>query len=296
MSSREARRVAIVTGANSGIGLETARELARRDYRVIMTARHPERGHRAVDAVRASVTGADVSLELFDLADMSSVRASAQRLLAAEPRVDCLVNNAGLILQKRRTTVDGFEATFAINHLGPFLFTRLLLPRLIESGPARVVNVASRAHQRVRGMAWEDLMNERRRYVPFIAYGQSKLANILFSSELARRVRSTRVTSCALHPGVVATGFARDGDLSGILGFAWRAMSPLMLSAAEGARTTLYCATSVDLEGVTGKYYSDEHEVLPSAAARSEESARHLWLESERLLGRWLPIKKALHG
>lgn len=296
MSSREPRKVAIVTGANSGIGLETARELARRGMRVIMTARHRERGLRAVDAVGASVRGAEVSLEVFDLADMASVRAAAQRILAAEPRIDRLVNNAGLILQKRQKTVDGFEATLAINHLGPFLFTRLLLPRLIESGAARIVHVASRAHKRVRGMAWDDLMNERRRYVPFLAYGQSKLANILFSNELARRIASTRVTSNALHPGVVATGFAREGDLTGILGFAWRALTPLMLSASEGARTSLHCATASELEGVSGKYFADEAEAEPTAAARSGENARRLWLESERLLARWLPIKKALHA
>jgi NAD(P)-dependent dehydrogenase (short-subunit alcohol dehydrogenase family) len=281
-------RTVVITGGNSGIGKAAAVDLARAGARVVITARDPGRGAAARDDIAAASGSDQVELSVFDLADLASVRAGAADLLERCPRLDVLVNNAGLILSDRRLSADGYEATFAINHLGPFLLTTLLLDRLKESAPARVVNVASTAHNFARrGMVFDDLMAERS-YKPMEVYGRSKLANILFTTELARRLEGTGVTANCLHPGSVATGYARDGDTTGFMAWGTRiyAHLPISLTPEQGARTTVYLASSPDVAGTTGAYFAKCREKTPSAAARDDAAAARLWAVSEELVAR----------
>ena len=223
---------------------------------------------------------------MFDLADLASVRRGADQILDRCGRIDVLVNNAGLVLTDRTETVDGFEATFATNHLGPFLLTRLLTDRLVASAPARVVNVASTAHQGARrGLDFDDLQSTRH-YRGMQAYSRSKLANILFTSELARRLEGTGVTANSLHPGTVATGFARDDDAKGFLAFGVRLIKPFILTPEKGARTSVYLASSPEVAGVTGQYFVKCRARTPSPAARDEAAAALLWSVSEELVDR----------
>lgn len=277
-------KVVLVTGANSGIGKETARRLARCGARVVMTARDPLRGETALEEVRRDVGNGNVDLLMLDLASLAAVRDAAAEFLARYERLDVVVNNAGLILGERRETVDGYEMTFAVNHLGPFLLTNLLLDRLRASAPARIVNVTSAAHRSVRGLDFDDLMSTRR-YRPMEVYARSKLANILFTAELARRLTGTGVTANAVHPGSVATGFGRDGDTSGLLGLGFRLAAPFMRSPERGARGPVYLASAPELEGVTGRYFAGTRQRKPSRAARDPVAAARLWELSERLTG-----------
>ncbi len=278
-------KTVVVTGGNSGIGLETAVELARAGARTVITARDPGRGEAALAEVRRRAGRDDASLVVFDLASLASVRQGAAELLERCDRIDVLVNNAGLVLSKRQETEDGFEATFAINHLGPFLLTRLLTERITKSSPARIVNVASTAHQGARrGLDFDDL-HARRAYRGMQAYSRSKLANIYFTTELARRLAGTGVTANCLHPGTVATGYGRDGDATGVLAFGVRVIKPFVLTAAQGARTSVYLASSPEVRAVTGEYFVKCKVRRPSKAARDVEAARRLWEVSEQLVG-----------
>jgi len=277
-------KTVVVTGGNSGIGLETAVELARAGARVVITARDPVRGDAAVADVRKRSGNDQVDLALFDLASFASIRTGAADLLDRCPRIDVLVNNAGLVLSRRQETEDGFEATFGVNHLGHFLLTGLLLDRIRASAPARIVNVASTAHRSARrGLNFDDLQSQRR-YRGMQAYGASKLANILFTTELARRLAGTGVTVNAVHPGTVATGFARDGDAKGFLAFGIRLIAPFILTAEKGARTSVYLASSPDVADVTGGYFVRRRLRRPSKAARDPVAARRLWEVSETLI------------
>lgn len=277
-------KTVIITGGNSGIGKAAATALARAGARVVITARSESRGSAAVADIRTASGSSDVELSVFDLADLSSVRAGAADLLARCPRIDVLCNNAGLILSERTLSADGYEATFAINHLGPFLLTELLRPRLVESAPARIVNVASTAHRFARrGMVFEDLMAERS-YKQMEVYGRSKLANILFTNELAARLDGTGVTANSLHPGSVATGYARDGDTNGFLAWGIKVYAPFSLTPEQGARTTVYLCSSPDVTGVTGTYFARCAPKTPSAGARDAAAAARLWSVSEELL------------
>ncbi len=273
----------VITGGNSGIGLETAAALATAGARTVITARDPERGAAAVKDL-ATRTGGDVSLVLFDLASLASVRAGAAELLDRFDRIDVLVNNAGIVLSDRRLTVDGYEMTFAVNHLGPFLLTSLLTERLVAGAPARVVNVSSTAHSQARhGMPFDDLQSAAR-YSAMRVYGESKLANILFTTELARRLDGTGVTANCLHPGVVATGYARDGDTKGFLSMGIKVIRPFILSPAQGARTSVYLASSPEVARTTGEYFVKCKVKQPKAPARDAEAARRLWEVSEQLV------------
>jgi len=281
--------VCVVTGANSGIGRETARELARRGATVVMTARDRERGEAALLDVRETTGSERVELVMLDLADLGSVRAAAAEILERWDRLDVLINNAGLILSERRETAQGFEATFGINHLGPFLLTTLLLDRLQDGGGGRVVNLASEGHRMSKGLAWDDLMAERRPYGGIAAYGDSKLANILFTVELARGLEGTGVTAYAVHPGVVRSGFAGDGDDRGWFGWFVKLTRFAYLSPARGARTSLYCATDA-LAGVeSGHYYKGCKRSRASARGRDAEAAKRLWTVSEALVAESSP-------
>ena len=277
-------KTVVVTGANSGIGLETALALARAGARTVITARDRARGEAALSDISRRAPSDHVELALFDLGSMASVRAGAADLLARCERIDVLVNNAGLVLSDRRVTADGLEATFAINHLGPFLLTELLLERIKASAPSRIVNVASTAHQGARhGLDFDDLQSTRA-YRGMQVYSKSKLANIYFTTELARRLAGTGVTVNCLHPGTVATGYGRDGDASGFLAFGVKLIKPFVLNAEQGARTSVYLASSPEVAGVTGKYFVKCRVRTPSRAARDDAAARRLWERSEELV------------
>jgi NAD(P)-dependent dehydrogenase (short-subunit alcohol dehydrogenase family) len=271
----------IVTGGNSGIGLETAVALARAGATTLITARDQGRGDMAVAEIRARSGSQLVEVEIFDLGSMASVRQGAAAILARCPRIDVLVNNAGLVLTDRSESEDGFESTFAINHLGPFLLTELLLDRIKQSAPARIVNVASTAHKGARtGLAFDDLQTTRR-YSAMQAYSKSKLANIYFTTELARRLNGTGVTVNCLHPGTVVTGFGRDGDTSGIFAFGLKVIKPFVLNAEKGARTSVYVASSPEIADVTGQYFVKCRARKPSKVAQDGDAAGKLWKISE---------------
>ena len=279
-------KTVVVTGGNSGIGFETAVALASMGARVLITARNADKGRAAVAAITQRVAGEGrVQLVVFDLADLDSVRRGAAEILEQAPRLDVLVNNAGLVLTERAETVDGYEATFAINHLGPFLLTNLLLDRMTASAPSRIVNVASTAHNAAReGMPFDDLQTTHG-YRGMRVYGQSKLANILFTVELSRRFADKWLTANALHPGTVRTGYGGDGDAHGFLAFGIKIASPFFLSPAKGARTSVYLASSPEVEGVTGEYFVKCKPRKPRLWAQDQEAARHLWEVSEELVG-----------
>src|ERR1700722_17184121 len=279
-------KTVVVTGGNSGIGFETAAALASMGARVLVTARNPDKGRAAGAALTQRPHGEGrVQLVVFDLAALASVRAGAAEILDQAPRLEVLVNNAGLVLTERAETVDGYEATFAINHLGPFLFTNLLLDRMTASAPSRIVNVASTAHNAARkGMPFDDLQSTRH-YRGMRVYGQSKLANILFTLELARRLEGKDVTANSLHPGTVRTGYGGDGDVRGLLALGIKIASPFFLSPAKGARTSVYLASSPEVEGVTGEYFVKCKPRKPRRWAQDQEAAQRLWGVSEELVG-----------
>jgi NAD(P)-dependent dehydrogenase (short-subunit alcohol dehydrogenase family) len=279
-------KTVVVTGGNSGIGFETAAALASMGARVLITARNADKGRAAVATLTERVDGkGQVQLVVFDLADLSSVRRGAAEILEQTPRLDVLVNNAGLVLTERAETVDGYEATFAINHLGPFLLTNLLLERMTASTPSRVVNVASTAHNTARkGIPFDDLQSTRA-YRGMRVYGQSKLANILFTLELSRRFEGRGLTANSLHPGTVRTGYGGDGDTGGFLAFGIKIASPFFLPPVKGARTSVYLASSPDVEGVSGEYFVKCKQRKPRRWAQDPEAARRLWQVSEELVG-----------
>ncbi len=266
-------KTAVVTGATAGIGEVTARELARQGARVWLVSRDPARCAATARAIQTATGNADVHFVAADLSSQQAVRQAAATLLAANSSIDVLVNNAGAIFGRRIASADGIEMTWALNHLSYFLISVLLLPALRAAPAARVINVSSYAHTMARGIHWADPLFERRRYSAWGAYGQSKLANILFSNELARR---TGLASNALHPGTVSTRFGRNND-----GWLWqtamRVFARFALTPEQGARTTLHLATSPDLEGVKGEYFSDARRATPSAAARDTAAAARLW-------------------
>lgn len=276
-------RTVVVTGANSGIGQATAAALAAAGATTILTGRDKARCQAAVDEIRRRSPSAEVDAVVFDLGDLGSVRGGAAEILERWPRLDVLVNNAGVVYSQRRETVDGLEATFAVNHLGPFLLTSLLLDRLRASAPARVVTVASTAHKSARhGLDFDDLQSTRH-YRAMSVYGRSKLANILFNAELARRLAGSGVTANCLHPGTVATGYGRDGDTNGVLAFGLQVIKPFILTPEKGARTSVFLAASPEVAEVTGAYFVKCRPRRPSKAAQDAEAARRLWEVSEAL-------------
>lgn len=279
-------RTAVVTGANAGIGKETAIGLARLGATVVMTARDRARGAAALDEVRRRSGSDRVRVTDLDLASLDSVRGFAKRFLDEHDRLHVLVNNAGLITDERTVTDDGFETMFGVNHLGHFLLTDLLRPRLIESAPARVVVVASVAHRfAVRGLRWDDLQSERS-FQMFLTYGRSKLACLLFAKELAAQLEPHGVTVNAVHPGTVASDLAADGDTRLLGPLIARAGRFVMRTAAQGAGPSVLLASSTDpaIAEATGAYFPRGHRRRPSRSARDGAAARRLWTVSERLV------------
>jgi retinol dehydrogenase 12 len=273
-------QVCVVTGATSGIGKAAAAALARQGAEIIVVGRDPGRAEATAAAIQAD--GAPPpKVEIADLARLDQVRALAGRLNQTLDRIDVLINNAGLVLNERQVTPDGYEHVFAVNHLAPFLLTNLLRPKLTASAPARVITVSSDAHTAAR-LDLDD-PNLEHGWSSWRSYSNSKLANILFTRELAGRLDGTGVTANCLHPGVVRTGFGRDARPLMRVGIT--IAKPFMLSPERGADTMVYLASSPDVAAKTGGYYVKRQLREPSAAARDDGLARRLWEISERLTG-----------
>ena len=271
-------KTCVVTGTTSGIGKETAVALAAAGASVVTVCRAQDRGERALEEIRRRSRG-QVTLVVADLGSQRSIRVLAARLIATLPRIDVLVNNAGLIMDERVLTEDGLETTFAVNHIGYFLLTLLLEAKLVASAPARVVNVSSRAH-RSGTLRFDDLMGARG-YDGWRAYAQSKLANVVFTYELARRLAGTGVTASSLHPGVIATNFGRTAPR--LLRLGMSIARPFMKNPVRGAETSIYLASSPEVEGVSGKYFESCRAVRSSDESYDREVAARLWQVSEEL-------------
>jgi len=272
----------LITGATRGIGYATAEALARMGARVIVHGRDSKRVQRVCQTLGESVPHGAIDGVVADLGALAEVRRLAGEIDARYARLDVLINNAGLVTRRRQETVDGLERQLAVNHLAPFLLSNLLLPKLRAGQAGRIVTVASMAHRRA-AFDLDDLNWTRRRYSGIGAYGATKLANILFTRELARRLDGSNVTANCLHPGVVATHiFAGMGVFGALFG---RATRPFMRTIEEGAQTSVFLASADAARGLSGGFYSDSQRVEPAPAARDDAAAAALWRISERLTG-----------
>ena len=265
-------KIVLITGSTDGIGKQTALELARLGFLVLVHGRSPERAHRAVEELAGAVPGARLEAVAADFSALREVRRMADEVLQRFPRLDVLVNNAGVLLHERKLSQDGFELTFAINHLAHFLLTNLLLERLKVSTPARIVTVSSGLHQH-SSIDFEDLQNGKS-FSGMRAYSSSKLANVLFTVELAERLRGSGVTANALDPGAINTKMLRT---------AYPGMSGGSLEA--GASTAVYLASSPEVEGESGKYYARQRPAIPSSLVQDRKLCRRLWQVSEQMVG-----------
>lgn len=276
-----AGKTCLVTGGTTGIGFVTARELARKGAAVSLVGRDRERGEAALHRLRQVAPQARVTYLPADLSDQAGVRRLADAVLGLHPRLDVLVNNAGGLFGRRRLSADGIEMNFALNHLSYFLLTHLLMPALRAAAPARVVNVASAAHKGV-SLDFDDLQGEER-YDRWLAYKRSKLANIMFTYELARRLEGRDITANCLHPGFVATDIgARHGFVPAIL---WSIGKLYAISPEDGARTSVFLASSPEVEGVSGRYFSKCKPKPSSEASYNREAWVRLWDVSANLTG-----------
>jgi NAD(P)-dependent dehydrogenase (short-subunit alcohol dehydrogenase family) len=273
-------KIAIVTGATSGLGLETARQLAERGFQVGLLARNPDKAREAAESIGRTAEIAPVVFNC-DMAELAQVRQVAGEIGARFPRIDVLVTNAGVINMKRRVTVDGYEETFAVNHLAHFLLTGLLLPQLRAAAASRIIVVSSNAHVPFK-LDLDDLMSAHR-YATFPVYGRSKLANLYFAYELARGLAGSGVTVNAVHPGAVASGFSKNNGLVARLAMA--VGRPFFISSAEAAKTPVWMATAPELDGVTGKYFYKQRQIESTKISHDEDIAQALWRHSEALTG-----------
>lgn len=258
----------LVTGATSGIGKATALELAKHGMSVVIVGRDSNKCQVTLEEIKRESGSQDAEYLVANLSSQREIRSLAQNYLRRYQKLDVLVNNAGAIFYQREESIDGIEMTLALNHLGYFLLTLLLLEIIKDSSPARIINVSSQMHSRSM-LDFNDLQNKTS-YNAWDAYSQSKLANLYFTYELARRLDRSRVTVNALHPGVVATNFGRSS--SGI-------------SPEEGAQTPVYLATSLEVASISGKYFQDKRETRSSDISYNREAAKRLWEISERLVG-----------
>jgi len=273
-------KVVVITGATSGIGQIAAEALAAQGARIVFVARDAERAERSLERLRRAGPRCAHRAHFADLALIGEVKRVGAEISAAEPRIDVLINNAGNVFPRRVVTPDGLESTFALNHMAYFVLTHFLRPRLIAARPARIVNTASGAH-RGHFLDFDDL-GLAKGYRFMTAYGRSKLCNILFTRELARRLAGTGVTANCLHPGFVRTGLGRRGG-GGLSVMIWLAML-FAGDAAQGAKTIIYLAGAPEV-ATTGGYFIDCREAVPSRAAKDDATARRLWEESARIAG-----------
>lgn len=276
-------KTALVTGATHGIGKAAAIALADMGAEVVLVGRNRALTERVAAQIKRDTGNPHVDFLLADLSSQREVRRVAAEFLASGRPLHVLLNNAGAMFTSRQVSADGIEMTFALNHLGYFLLTGLLLDRLKASAPARIVNVASRAHENAtNGMDFDDPQFARKKYSTVGAYSQSKLANILFTRELAKRLQGTQVTANCLHPGFVATHFGHGTPLSSLI---MTLLRPFQRSIEKGSRTSIYLCSSPEVEHVTGEYYSDCKIVQPKPYAQDDAAAQRLWVLSEQLVG-----------
>jgi NAD(P)-dependent dehydrogenase (short-subunit alcohol dehydrogenase family) len=273
-------KTAVVTGGTNGIGLITARQLAAMGAHVVIVSRSKERCEAVAAEIKKSTGNPNIEYIASDLSVMADVRQAAFEFNKKHTRLDMLVNNAGAIFFSRQVSADGFEMTFALNHLNYFLLTHLLLDTLKASAPSRIINVSSDAHQGAM-INFDDLMGEKS-YSGFGAYGASKLANIMFTYELAERLSGTHVTANALHPGFVATGFAKNNGP--LFNFGMAITGLFARKPEKGAETSVYLASSPDVEGATGKYFSDCRETASSKVSYHKKDQARLWETSMDLI------------
>jgi retinol dehydrogenase 12 len=280
-------KTCVVTGANSGIGKETALGLARMGARVVLVCRNQEKGQQAFEDIRNGSGSAQIDLLIADMSSFASVRALAEQICQRYPRLDVLINNAGTAIVRRAASADGIELTVAGNHLGPALLTLLLLDRLKSSAPSRIVNVSSEAHRSAR-LDLNDIQFATRPYNGLGAYGQSKLLMNAFTFELARRLQGTGVTVNCLHPGVVATNiWPTDAPL--ILRVIMTVAKPFMLTPKRGAQTSIYLATSPEVATVSGEYFIKSKRAESSPLSRDPKVIAGIWQWTEKTLGVTLP-------
>ncbi|XP_056335691.1 retinol-DH_like_SDR_c domain-containing protein isoform X1 [Danio aesculapii] len=279
-------KTVVITGANTGIGKETARDMAMRGARVVMACRDLSKAEKAAAEIRRSTGNGDIVVRHLNLASLYSVRQFAHQYMASEDRLDILINNAGVMMCPKSLTEDGYETQFAVNHLGHFLLTVLLLDMLKKSSPSRVINVSSITHKGGK-IHFDDLNFNKAPYDSLVSYRQSKLANLLFTRELARRIKGSGVSVFALHPGVIRTELGRYVQtqhplLSGLLSIP---ALLLMKTPYQGAQTSIYCATADGLETHSGCYFSDCALKEPAPEGKDDLAALRLWEISAKLVG-----------
>lgn len=283
--SNTSEKVCLITGANSGIGKAAAIELASKFDTMILVVRNRVRGERAVNEIFEKSGNQNLDLHVASLSSFESIKNLAASISEKYNHIDVLINNAGAYFSKKHTTVDGIEATFNINYLSRFLLTNLLLPLIKNSSQGRIINVSGEAH-RFGKIYFEDLMFEKS-YNSMKAVRQSKLADVLFTYELSRRLKDTKILVNCLNPGAVATNsIDNDPDISSFFKFAYKLVKPFLKSPEEGAKTIIYLATANDLDGITGKYFTDNKITDSSSASYDENLAANLWTVSEQLVSK----------
>jgi NAD(P)-dependent dehydrogenase (short-subunit alcohol dehydrogenase family) len=271
----------VATGATSGIGEAAVVALAGMGARIVVIARDEARAMATMQKLEAKAPGLGHRLHLADLSSMAETRGVGEAIATSEPRIDVLINNAGAFFSNRRVTPEGLELTFALNHMAYFVLTEALRDKLVTSAPARIVSTSSVAHER-ENLDFNDLQSANG-YGGLKVYSRSKLANILFTRELARRLNGTEVTANCLHPGVVKTRFGKSSG--GLFGLLIPFLRPFFISPEQGAETIVYLASSPEVVDTTGEYFVKRNPVEPSAAARDDAAAKRLWIESEKLAG-----------
>lgn len=279
-------KICIITGATSGIGIETALSVAEKGATLILACRNLQKAEKVIETIKSQTGNQQVEALHCDLDSLKSIQDFVKEFLSKYERLDVLINNAGLFSFDRQETSDGFEKTFGANHLGPFYLTTLLLDLLKKSAPSRIINVASKAHYR-GNLNFDDLQSEQE-YKGFQAYSNSKLANVMFSSELARQLEGSGVVTNSLHPGVVATSLwpATKWYLKLLIPI----IKLFMISPKEGAETTVYLAASDEVEGISGKYFDNKKEKYPSRIAQNVDLQKQLWEVSEQLINQKIVV------
>jgi NAD(P)-dependent dehydrogenase (short-subunit alcohol dehydrogenase family) len=274
-------KICIITGASSGMGFATAVALAGMGTTLGLVCRNKERGDKAFKLIVDKTKNKNIKLFIADLSSIAEIKKLGEEIKKTFPSIDVLINNAGAINQKRILTIDGYELSFAVNHLAYFLLTNILLDHLKAAPKARIISVASAA-SRVGKIYFNDLQLEKK-YSSIKSYGQSKLANIMFTYELARKLEGSNVTANCLHPGVVKTRFA--GEMKGFTGFMWKLGTTFFRTAEKGAETAIWLASSPEVEGISGKYYMDKKEIKSIKASYNIEAQQKLWEVSAKLTG-----------
>jgi NAD(P)-dependent dehydrogenase (short-subunit alcohol dehydrogenase family) len=281
--SRMDGKQCLVTGGTNGIGLIAARELAKQGANVVIVGRNPQKTEQTVESLRKESGSSNITHLIGDMSSLADVRRVAREYAASHSRLDVLLNNAGAFFGQRMVTKDGYEMTFALNHLGYYLLTRELLDLLKRSAPARVVNVSSEA-QRMARLNFDDLMEEKK-FSGQRAYNNSKLANVMFTLELSRKLQGTGVTTNCVHPGIVATNFGKENP-TGFMKFLLAVAGPFMLTPEQGADTLIWLSSSPEVDGVTGKYFAKRKEIKPNRQALDAAACTRLWEMSEQYVNK----------